>query len=53
MQEIRCARPGCRCWPKGKLLLKVGIPKSRDQPLGIIIEVVCPYDKKRKLTFRI
>jgi hypothetical protein len=52
MQEIRCAKPGCPCWPKGRLLLKVNIPNPRGGPLGITIEVVCPYDKKRKLTFR-
>ena len=54
MEEIRCKRPECaRCTRLGKLVAKVEIPPLFKRPVGIALELVCPYDKRKKVLFRI
>ncbi len=54
MEDLRCRRPECpRCSRLGKLVAKVGIPPSLKRPTGIVLELVCPYNKRKKVLFRI
>ena len=54
MEEIRCKRLECdRCPKLGKLVARVDIPPLLKRPVGIVLELVCPYNKKKKVLFRI
>jgi len=53
MRELRCKNPKCQCSRRGKLLARVGTkPPGRDLR-GVIVEVVCPHNKKKKVKFEL
>lgn len=54
MEDLRCKRPECpKCRRLGRLLARICYPPSVPRPVGIVLELICPYDKKRKLLFKV